>query len=289
MVEILSALNEIRPFCLTISRCTIMSYPLCLPIRSQRLIMPSRPSCVAVTTRPLCLPIKSKRLIMPSRPSCVAVTTRPLCLPIKNQRLMSRPSCPMNMNIPSFISCPFFFPAMIRPVSGLMMIDHTLADDRFLLQEIDLFPSNKHFLKKCTIEEFRKQFGMPPKVITNHCGNNNTPFRLNVVLPLHTPEDHGTVVPIPFIIDTGAPYDFHLGTGAIKALHKMRLMKEVEGLRSEVGRLMGSLCYKDRETVRPIVNKMPIYFELAGGIQGDVRVNIIGLPAILRFKLCTCE
>ena len=110
-----------------------------------------------------------------------------------------------------------------------------------------------------------------------------------MVLPLHTPEDHSTVVPIPFIIDTVAPYDFYLGTGAIEALHEMKLMKEVEGLRSEVGRLMGSLCYKDEEIVRPVVHKMPVYFEVVGGIQGDVRVNIIGLPAILCFKLCTCE
>ena len=38
-----------------------------------------------------------------------------------------------------------------------------------------------------------------------------------------------TVVPIPFIVDTGAPRHFYMGTGAIHALKSMHLFNDVEG------------------------------------------------------------
>ena len=69
----------------------------------------------------------------------------------------------------------------------------------------------------------------------------------------------------------------------------MEMMKEVEGLRLEEGRLMETVCHRGEEVVRPLIHRMPQSFELTGGVQGDMRVNIIGLPVILHFKLCICE
>ena len=241
--------------------------PLCLPIMNRSFCLPvmNCPSCLG---RPSCLPIMS-------RPPCLPIMSRPFCLPVKPSQLMKKHMHPIGL----------------RRTALRHIIDPTFTDEmkNFLLQESDLYPTNKLFLSKCNIQEFGSQFGRPSKVKMMHHGTSDKVWRLNIVLPLHTLKDPDTVVPIPFIIDTGAPYDLYLGTGAIQALHEMNLMEVVEGQRLEVGRLLGNLRHKNKELVKPLIHKIPIVHEVTGGIEGDVRINVIGLPAIIHFGLCICK
>ena len=51
--------------------------------------------------------------------------------------------------------------------------------------------------------------------------------RLPIVLPLQI--EDGRVVPIPLIIDTGAPGFMYLGTGCRRALAELGVLEEVVG------------------------------------------------------------
>ena len=58
---------------------------------------------------------------------------------------------------------------MIHPLSGvmkkrLMMIDHTLTDDKFLLQEIDLSLQTSTSLKSVRLKTSASNLGCPQKL-----------------------------------------------------------------------------------------------------------------------------
>jgi len=157
----------------------------------------------------------------------------------------------------------------------------------FLLQEVDFPPHNKLFLTKTTWQQFDQKFGAFLRVVRKY--NNNNLWRLTVVLPLFVGVSNKTVVVIPFIVDTGAPCHFYLGTGAIRALKSINLITEVLGPNGEVGRLVGSLRYREKVLDTPLVMNTPKIYEMIGGMHGDVRVNIVGLPVIDHFELCICK
>ena len=151
----------------------------------------------------------------------------------------------------------------------------------FLLQEHDFLPKNDLFLKELTSAD---QYPFQDGIYEIRDGVNI--HRLASILALHSVKD--TIVPIPFIVDTGAPFSFYLGTGAIKTLGQYGLLTKVEGLQGEVGRLNGDFSFKNKKFREPIVLEVPRVYE-DRILLGDVRVSIIGLPAISYFKLLTWE
>ena len=80
----------------------------------------------------------------------------------------------------------------------------------FLLNELDLPAKNEDYFKVISKKDFIKTFGDSP-IIRRY--SFNLLKRVAIVLPLHISDSH--VIPIPFIVDTGAPY-MYLGSGAIK-------------------------------------------------------------------------
>jgi len=115
-----------------------------------------------------------------------------------------------------------------------------------LLQEQDFLPKNDLFLKESsTDDQFPFKFGIC------EIQNGMSIRRLVSVLPLRTWGEK--IVPIPFIVDTGAPCSMNLGTGATKKLFDYELLTKVEGIQGEIGRLKGRLCFEEKELINEII------------------------------------
>ena len=142
---------------------------------------------------------------------------------------------------------------------------------QFLLKEADLVKYDETYLKPVCEKEFTKKFGETPPVDEVYHGTYLR--RLAIVLPLQVSSN--MVVPIPFIIDTGAPKYLYLGTGAFDSLKKY--------IDYTIGicpyRLLGTLTRGEKLFKNPLVDIIPSENEEAS-IRGDVRSNILGLNAI---------
>ena len=153
----------------------------------------------------------------------------------------------------------------------------------FLLQELP--PANDSFMRVVTREIFLNDFGecpQPQKVL----GSNEILRRLTIVLALecwHSGGDsHGNDVPVPFIIDTGAPEFMYLGSGAVKKLKDVDILEDTAGLYPF--RLKGTLCRGSVSCNQPFACVLPLTDEELS-IRGDVRLNLLGLTGIEYFKL----
>ena len=64
--------------------------------------------------------------------------------------------------------------------------------------------------------------------------------RRAIVLPLKI---QGGVIPVPFIINTGAPDSVYLGTKAVQLLKDLRVLHDVVGTAYPYYMVDGALCY----------------------------------------------
>ena len=99
--------------------------------------------------------------------------------------------------------------------------------------------------------------------------------RLAIVLPLQI--EDGRVVPIPLIIDTGAPGFMYLGTGCRRALAELGVLEEVVG--SYPYRLRGAIYRGDTRVFNPPAWNLPPHHESLA-LLDDVRLNLLGLDSI---------
>ena len=76
------------------------------------------------------------------------------------------------------------------------------------------------------------------------------------------------VIPIPCILDTGAPGIMNLGTGAMKALFRLGLVDE-----DSFYRLRGALYWRNTSIQRPIVDNLLYQIE-AGHLAGTELIGI---------------
>lgn len=143
----------------------------------------------------------------------------------------------------------------------------------FLLQEMDLVNADEDYLKCICEKEFLKKFGVFPSL--SAVSFNREIRRLSIILPLYITGNK--VIPIPFIVDTGAPDFMYLGTGALRELKKAQVIKDVSG-RMDF-RLLGNLVRGERSVEQPYAGILPLQYEEIN-VRGDPRLNVLGLAAI---------
>lgn len=149
-----------------------------------------------------------------------------------------------------------------------------------LLQENELPPEDKFHLTLMSLNDYRKEYRDPPKLLLkNH--------RLSIVLPLYVGV---RVIPIPFIVDTGAPGAFYLGTGARNKLEDLNVIKEYTETvhKSDYWELNGVFRYNQEESGKKESGKtfainLPKKHE--GSLKNDVRANLLGIGGMKILKV----
>ena len=139
-----------------------------------------------------------------------------------------------------------------------------------LLQENDLPPKDEGYLTLMSPLEYVEKYWDPPKVIDNR-------RRLLIVLPLRVDvRGIDEVIPIPFIVDTGAPEVIYLGSGARRILREWQVLQDRTGLNwQELSYRLNGVFYNGKEILPdPVVVDVPPHHEYS--LPGDVRINILG-------------
>ena len=91
---------------------------------------------------------------------------------------------------------------------------HKTSDE--LLSELDLPPRNHKYVTEIKEEDFKSEFGKGiQKIVVDEMI-----VRLVMVIPLYT--KNGTVLPLPCILDTGAPKMIYLGRESFNRIDKMK-------------------------------------------------------------------
>jgi len=135
-----------------------------------------------------------------------------------------------------------------------------------LLTNRDLPPHHSAYLTEMHKDDFDREFKNSP--ITALWASGSHYFRrLTVVLPLEVPAS-GKVIPIPFILDTGAPTVMNLGVGALRELFKKGMVQEDATIR-----LRGNLFWKNNVIYKPmsswpISQKLPATLSSTNGLHG---------------------
>ena len=155
------------------------------------------------------------------------------------------------------------------------------------LGEQDLPQDHPYFFEAVTIESFRKEFGwrvlkVLKKENMQEAKDAFAIRKLAVVLPLQFSGVH--VIPIPFIVATGAPHPIYLCSSAVRLLNGCRVLKVTDGLYpyQMIGKLLGP---EGKEFNNPPVSVLPSQYEKFQ--PHNPRMNLIGIELIHYFKLLT--
>ena len=143
-----------------------------------------------------------------------------------------------------------------------------------LLQEYDLPPKDEGYLTLMNENDYAARYGDPPKLINNG-------RRLLIVLPLHVVVNgNHQVIPIPFIVDTGSPEAFYLGSGARNILREKQVLFDVVNPNRDLDRyyLRGIFYNQEKSLHHPFAEELPEHYERP--LTGDIRINILGLKGM---------
>ena len=177
------------------------------------------------------------------------------------------------------------------------IIDYPFND--ILLHQSDLPPADEDYLRVVDKEHFKKKYGDAKRIFiydsvpivdpaTNY--KERVPKRLAAVLPLEV-EKLG-VIPIPFILDSGAPGGLYLGTKPIRILKELDILKEVFVTTYPYVLRNASLSHGKMKMEKPLYAcNVPAQHESeAMGTYGNVCCNILGLEALWHFpNLIQCR
>lgn len=154
-----------------------------------------------------------------------------------------------------------------------------------LLNKYDLITDpDGNFFTKMSKEDFMTVYEDPPRV-QRLCSSDGELCRYAIVLPLY-PEGCDHVIPIPFIIDTGAPGYVRLCVGAIDKLREAGAIREkYNSVSGSMSKLKGSLVWGEKSIAEPVVGCLPKQYELTQSLEGDPRGNLLGILAIEHFQL----
>lgn len=172
-----------------------------------------------------------------------------------------------------------------RPLSAATLITRGIIDgalDDILLHQWDLPPTDPDYLTAIEEKKFIEKYGdgilfkiRPPEL--NVKGVEGRVRRLAVVLPLKLAPSK--VIPIPYIVDTGAPGMIYFGTKTLTILNDMNLIKNVHY--NEFHYLVsGVITCGKKEITQVFASEVPPGHE-SPEIKDDVRCNLLGLQAIL--------
>ena len=154
----------------------------------------------------------------------------------------------------------------------------------FLLEEAYLVKDDETFLKFVSEKEFIKIFGDTPSVMELHSPRGAYPRQLAIVLPLQVSDSN--IVPIPFILNTGAAWRLYLGTKTLCSLKKAQLIKDCINGRWPY-HLLGTLSRGEKLIQGPVVDVLPIHSE-EPSIKGDLRTNVLGIIAVKMLDIMHC-
>ena len=161
------------------------------------------------------------------------------------------------------------------------------ASDDILLHQWDLPPTDSDYLTVIEEKKFIEKYGdgMLFKVPPPKPNAIRKIRRLAVVLPLKLAS--GKVIPIPYIVDTGAPGIVYFGTKTVTILNSMNLIKNVHYNEfqnvhySEFHyRVSGVITCGKKEITQVFASEVPPVHE-STDIRDDVRCNLLGIEAIL--------
>ena len=144
--------------------------------------------------------------------------------------------------------------------------------DDILLHQWDLPPDDSDYLTVLKEERFIEKYGIG-KFHKIHLPTR----RLAIVLPLKIAADK--LIPIPYIVDTGAPGVIYLGSKSLDILSKMGLVKQVQYNEFQY-LLSGMVTYGKNEITQVFASDLPGAHE-GLDVRGDVRCNLLGLDAAL--------
>ena len=153
-----------------------------------------------------------------------------------------------------------------------------------LLREVDLPPMDPNFLTYMPKHQFLKHYSMDIIPINEREEKGREPpnipniRRYVIVLPLFTTLQ---AIPIPFILDTGAPDFIYLCSAAVHRLERLQAIKETTGIYPY--QLLGTFGPEDQGMLQPFVHPMPLLYEER--TPGDVRLNLLGIKAMEHFGL----
>ena len=92
------------------------------------------------------------------------------------------------------------------------------------------------------------------------------------------------VIPIPFLVDTGAPLGVYLGTKAQEILRELNVMQEVIGREYPYILTQATLCHGDQRMTPVVAYPVPHPHESeAQGTLGNSCCDILGLQVICQF------
>lgn len=157
-----------------------------------------------------------------------------------------------------------------------------------LLHKSDLPPKDPDYLRVMDQEHFRKKFGVVKRIFIYDTipkldkNKRRIPRRYAAVLPLEVKELG--VIPIPFIMDTGAPGALYLGSKPLDILRQLNILREV--ITHEYPYLLkdAALCHGDTRLEPVLACSVPHTHESEeGGTLGDICCNILGAEALWHF------
>ena len=147
-----------------------------------------------------------------------------------------------------------------------------------MLQQGDLPYDHVSYFTIMDVPTFKNEFG---EIGTFHgIPDGSNLRRIIITLPLQIEDNN--VIPIPFIVDTGAPSMLVLGLAARDKLREMKVLKELHDSKTAIvsynlnGRLLAKGgCYIDD----PTVDDLPSAWA-SNEIWKDERANLLGLKAL---------
>ena len=151
-----------------------------------------------------------------------------------------------------------------------------VLDDIRVLHQWDLPPDDSDYLTVLKEERFLEKYGIG-KFHKIYLTDPKRTRRLAIVLPLKIAADK--LIPIPYIVDTGAPGLIYLGSKPLDILNKMGLVKQVQYNEFQY-LLSGMVTYGKNEITQVFASDLPGARE-GLDVRGDVRCNLLGLDAAL--------
>ena len=139
-----------------------------------------------------------------------------------------------------------------------------------LLNEMDLPPSSHKYATEINEDEYNQEF---PQSITRIKMENELVGYV-AIIPLYPKRKTNVVIPIPFILDTGAPGVIYLGKKVFNMLDTMKCI----GHGKYFSKMTGEIRWLDRALAYPIVESLPAW--KMDKDNGDIRTNLLGIEAI---------
>ena len=137
-----------------------------------------------------------------------------------------------------------------------------------LLSKLDLLPRNLKYVIEIKEEEFKSEFGKGiQKVVIDEMV-----ARLVMVVPLYT--KNGTILPLPCILDTGAPRMIYLGRESFNRIDKMKYI----GYGAYFNKFLGEMHWGENKCINPTIDIIPERYEIFDEDgHSDVRVNVLSI------------